>query len=91
MLAFLWAILVTFKIISPAYGYFMLGALSTYIGIQNIILLNWSQKSGEMTTKISYLVEKHGEQRGMIQYVIVNVLLFLLAGLGVMYCGYQMM
>ena len=44
-----------------------------------------------MPNKITHLVERHGEQKGILTYVVVNILLYLLIGLVVMYCGWTLM
>lgn len=90
VLALLWAVLVVTGQLPIGYSYLILGALSAYIGVQNMILLNWGQRTGQMPSKITYLIQRHGNNKGIMQYVVVNVLLFLLIGLAVMYCGYQL-
>ena len=77
--------------LSTGYSYMGIGVLSTYIGIQNLILLNWGQRTGKMPAKIAYLTERHGNNKGLIQYVIVNILLFLLLGLAVVYSSWQLL
>ncbi len=39
--------------------------------------------------KIAHAIQQHGQDKGLIQYGIVNILLFLLIGLTVAYCGWQ--
>ena len=90
VLALFWGVLIAMGKLSVGYSYMGIGILSAYIGIQNMILLNWGQRTGQMPTKITYLIERHGNNRGLIQYVIVNILLFLLLGLAVAYCGWQL-
>ena len=56
VLALLWGVLIAMGKLSTGYSYMGIGVLSTYIGIQNLILLNWGQKSlillsGTATTK----------------------------------------
>lgn len=90
VLALFWAVMVATGQLSTGYSYFILGTLSAYIGLQNIILLNWGQRTGNMPSKVTYLIQRHGNNKGIVQYVLVNILLFLFIGLAVMYCGYQL-
>jgi len=90
-LALLWLVLVSLGKLNLGQSYLMLGALSAYIGVQNIILLNWGQRTGQLPKKIAYLVEQRGMQKGVRQYVLVNILLFLLIGIVVAYCGVTML
>lgn len=91
VLALIWAVLMSTGMLTVGQGYFAIGVLSAYIGVQNIILLNWGQRTGQMPNKITHLVERHGEQKGILTYVVVNILLYLLIGLVVMYCGWTLM
>lgn len=90
VLALLWAVAVAMGKLNVAYSYMIFGALAAYIGVQNIILLNWGQRIGQMPKKIVYLIERHGHDRGILQYVLVNVLLYLLIGLAVLFCGWTL-
>lgn len=87
----LWAVLTFGGMIDNGQAYFFLGLISTYLGIQNIILLNMGQKSGKMPDKLAYHVKQKGERGGIIRYVIINILLYLLIGIVVMICGWMMM
>ncbi len=91
VLALLWMLAVSMGQLSVGQSYMGIGALSAYIGIQNIILLNWGHRTGNMPPKIAYLIQRHGNNKGLIQYVIVNILLFLLIGLAVLYSGWQLL
>lgn len=91
ILALLWMLAVSIGQLSVGQSYMGIGALSAYIGIQNIILLNWGQRTGKMPPKIAYLIQRHGNNKGLMQYVIVNILLFLLIGLAVLYSGWQLL
>ena len=91
VLALRWGVLIAMGKLSTGYSYMGIGVLSTYIGIQNLILLNWGQRTGKMPTKITYLIERHGNNKGLIQYVLVNILLFLLLGLAVVYSSWQLL
>ena len=73
------------------WSYLGIGFLSAYIGIQNIILLVYGQRTGDMPEKIAYLINRHGNDKGMVQYVLVNIMLYLFIGLIVMYCGWTML
>ena len=86
-LAFVWAALTFSNSIPVGASYMMIGALAAYIGIQNIILLNWGLKIGKMTNKITYQIELHGHKKGIKNYVLVNVLLYLSIGIVVFVCG----
>lgn len=88
-LALIWAVLVATGQLSIGQSYLGIGVLSAYIGIQNTILLVWGQHTGNMPKKIAYAIQQHGQDKGIIQYVIVNILVFLLVGLTVAYCGWQ--
>ena len=88
-LALIWAVLVAAGQLSIGQSYLGIGILSAYIGIQNTILLIWGQRTGKMSKKIAHAIQHHGQDKGLIQYGIVNILLFLLIGLTVAYCGWQ--
>lgn len=89
-LALLLGIAIALGKISVGYSYMGIGLLSTYIGIQNMILLNWGQRTGQMPAKIAFLIERHGNNKGLMQYTLINILMFLLLGLSVAYCGWQL-
>ena len=91
IVAFVWAILTATGNLSTAKSYFMIGAISAYIGVQNIILLNWGQRTGRLPRKIVYLIEQHGHNSGILRYTMINILLFLLIGLFVMGCAWTLM
>ena len=88
-LALIWAVLLAAGQLSIGQSYLGIGILSAYIGIQNAILFIWGQRTGKMPKKIAHAIQQHGQDKGMIQYGIVNILLFLLIGLIVAYCGWQ--
>ncbi len=91
LMAALWAVLTFGGIITVGQSYFLIGLISTWLGIQNIILLNMGQKSGKMPNKIVHHIERHGERSGIIHYVIINILLYLVIGVVVMVCGFTIM
>lgn len=91
VLAILWGGVIALAKVPVGYCYMGIGVLSTYVAVQNIILLNWGQRTGQMPTKISYLIERHGNKKGLLQYVILNILLFLALGLTVIFCGWQLL
>ena len=80
-LAFIWAALTFSHMISVNISYMMIGGLAAYIGVQNIILLNWGLKIGKMPNKISYQIEQHGHNKGIRNFVVINVLMYLLIGI----------
>ncbi|MBR4944075.1 MAG: hypothetical protein IKZ26_01515 [Peptococcaceae bacterium] len=86
-----WAVLTFGGMLTSGQSYFLIGLISAYLGVQNIILLNLGQRSGTMPNKLLYHVEHHGERAGIIRYVIINVLLYLIIGVVVMVCGWMMM
>lgn len=88
-LAFAWAALTFSNMIPVGISYMIIGALAAYIGIQNIILLNWGLKIGKMPNKISYQIELHGHKKGIKNFVIFNVLLYLIIGIVVAVCGWM--
>ena len=78
VLAILWAVAVVAGLFpSLGWSYLGIGFLSAYIGIQNIILLVYGKRTGN--------------DKGMVQYVLVNIMLYLFIGLIVMYCGWTML
>ena len=87
-LAFVWAALTFSNMIPVGASYMLIGILAAYIGIQNIILLNWGLKIGKMTNKITYQIELHGHHKGIRNFVFVNIILYLSIGLVVAVCGY---
>lgn len=91
VLAFVWAALTATGNLSTGQSYFMIGAISAYIGVQNIILLNWGQRTGRLPRKIVYLIEQHGHNSGILRYTLINILLFLLIGLFVMGCAWTLL
>jgi hypothetical protein len=86
-----WAVLTFGGMLTNGQSYFFLGLISAWLGVQNIILLNMGQKTGEMPDKLAYHVKQKGERGGIIRYVIINILLYLLIGIVVMVCGWSMM
>lgn len=90
-LALIWFVLVLSGKLTTGMSYFGIGIISTYLGIQNIILLNLGQRSGKMPNKIAYQIKQHGERGGILRYVIINILLYLIIGIIVMICGWMMM
>ena len=86
-LAFVWAALTFTHMIPVGVSYMIIGALAAYIGVQNIILLNWGLKIGKMTNKITYQIELHGHDKGIKNFVFVNIILYLSIGLVVFVCG----
>ena len=83
-LALVWAVLTFSNMIPVNVSYMIIGGLATYIGVQNIILLNWGLKIGKMPNKITYQIEQHGHNKGIRNFVVVNVLLYLIIGIVVM-------
>ena len=90
LLCALWAVLTFSGMLPVGHSYFLLGLISTWLGIQNIILLNLGQKTGTMPNKLAHHVKNHGERGGIIRYVIINVLIYLLIGVVVMICSWMM-
>ena len=86
-LALIWAALTFTSSIPVGWSYIIIGFLAAYIGIQNIILLNWGLKIGKMPNKITYIIEQHGHNKGIRNYVVVNILLYLILGIVVFVCG----
>lgn len=90
-LSVVWILLTATRSISVGQSYMFLGALGVYLGIQNIILLNMAQKTGELPRKISLLVEAHGHDKGIKQYVIVNILMYMIIGALAMIAGFSVL
>lgn len=86
-----WAVVTFGGIISTGQSYFFIGLISAWLGVQNIILLNLGQRSGTMPNKLAHHVKQHGEKSGIMHYVVINVLLYLIIGVVVMVCGWMMM
>ena len=76
-----WAVVTFGGMIPTGLSYFFIGLISTWLGIQNIILLNLGQRSGKMPNKIAYQIQRHGERKGLLNYVFINVLLYLCIGI----------
>lgn len=87
VLALVWAVLTFSGMIPEGISYMIIGGLAAYIGIQNIILLNWGLKIGKMPNKITYQIEQHGHNKGIKNFVVVNILLYLIIGIVVFVCG----
>lgn len=87
VLALIWAALSFTRMIPIGMSYMIIGALAAYIGVQNIILLNWGLKIGKMPNKITYQIEQHGHNKGIRNFVVINVLLYLIIGIVVFVCG----
>lgn len=87
VLALIWAALSFTRMIPIGISYMIIGALAAYIGIQNIILLNWGLKIGKMSNKITYQIEQHGHSKGIRNFVVINVLMYLIIGIVVFVCG----
>jgi len=87
VLALIWAAVTFTGMIPTGLSYMIIGALAAYIGIQNIILLNWGLKIGKMPNKITYQIEQHGHDKGIKNFAFINILLYLIIGLVVFICG----
>ena len=90
ILALVWAVLTFGGMIPANVSYMIIGGLAAYIGVQNIILLNWGLKIGQMPNKITYQIEQHGHNKGIRNFVVINVLLYLIIGIVVMVCAAMM-
>lgn len=88
--ALIWILLVFSKQLTIGQSYFIIGVLFTYIGIQNILLLNIGQRTGNLTNKITHYIQHHGEQKGILMYVCINILLFLCIGIITMVSSFSM-
>ena len=86
----LWALLLLVPSIELAYRYISFGLLVCYLGVQNIILLNLGQRSGEMPDKLMMYQEQLGERKGLIRYAVVAAALILI-GLLIVYGGYTVL
>ncbi len=91
LMAALWAVLTFGGAITVGQSYFFIGLISTWLGVQNIILLNMGQKTGKMPNKIVHHIERHGERSGVLRYIVINILLYLVIGMIVMVCGWSIM
>ena len=90
ILAAIWFLLLPFKGIELGYRYIYVGLLIFYVGVQNIILLNLGQRSGEMPDKLLMYQERLGAQKGLIRYAVVAAA-FILIGLVIAYSGYSVL
>ena len=63
-----WAVLTFGGMLTNGQSYFFLGLISAWLGVQNIILLNMGQKTGEMPDKLAYHVKQKGERGGIIRH-----------------------
>ncbi len=91
LMAALWTALTFGGVITVGQSYFFIGLISTWLGVQNIILLNMGQKTGKMPNKIAHHIERHGERSGLMHYIVINILLYLIIGVVVMVCGWSIM
>lgn len=89
-LAALWFVLLIIPSINLGYRYIFAGILVCYLGVQNIILLNLGQRSGEMPDKLVMYQERLGERKGLIRYAVVAAALILI-GLHIIYGGYTVL
>ena len=89
--AVIWAFLAFSGTLTIGQSYMGIGALAFYISIQNIILLNWGKKIGRMPKKIAYQIERSGHNKGIINFVVINILIYMFVGLAALYGGYTML
>ena len=83
------AVIWIFLPLDLGYRYMFFGAIVTYMGIQNFILILWGKRTGQMPSKIQHLVNKHGTDKAELIFGLFFILFFLLMGIGVVYSGYQ--
>jgi len=90
-LSALWLILVITKSMSIGLSYMYLGGLGILIGIQNIILLNISQRTGKLPKKILVIAESRGTNSAIKSFVAINILLYMIVGAIAMVSGFKML
>ena len=91
ILAAIWVLLLLLvPSIELGYRYISFGLLVCYLGVQNIILLNLGQRSGEMPDKLLMYQERLGARKGLLCYASVAAALILI-GLLIIYGGYAVL
>ena len=68
--------------------YIYFGALVCALGLQNLIILNIAARNNSLPDKIKHYEERFGTKYGLIYYVVLSVLSFLIIGIIVIICGF---
>lgn len=87
ILAAVWVLLLFFPSVELGYRYIYIGLLIFYLGIQNIILLNLGQRTGQPPDKLVMYQERLGVKNGLIRYASFAAL-YIIIGLVIAYSGY---
>lgn len=76
-----WFVLAALKIFDVPQLLIYVGVLSIAMGVRNLLILNISQKTGELHPKIQFYVDQYGLRKGLIRYSIVLIAVYLVVGL----------
>ena len=90
ILAAIWVVLLFFDNIELGYRYIYFGLLIFYLGVQNIILLNLGQRTGEIPDKVLMYQKRLGERKGLQRYALIAAA-FVLLGLVMAFSGYSVL
>lgn len=90
ILVVIWVLLLFVPTIELGYRYIYLGLLVFYLGVQNIILLNLGQRTGQPPEKLVMYQERLGMQKGLIRYAVFAAI-YLIIGLIFAYSGYSIL
>lgn len=76
-----WFVLAAFRLLDVPQLLIYVGVLSIAMGVRNLLILNISQRSGELHPKIQFYVDQYGLKKGLIRYAIVLIGVYLVVGL----------
>ena len=85
----MWIALTAFKIISYGQSYVLLGFISIFLCITNLLKLYAHIFTNYVNHKYSTLEKRHGSVGALKQYIIFSVLFYLVCGLILVYSGYM--
>ena len=78
--AVIWFFL-AFRLLSVEQLLIYVGVLSICMGIRNLLILNISQRTGQLHRKIQFYVDQYGMRKGLIRYAVVLIGAYLIIGL----------
>lgn len=79
--AVIWFFLAAFRLLSVEQLLIYVGVLSICMGIRNLLILNISQRTGQLHRKIQFYVDQYGMRKGLIRYAVVLIGAYLIIGL----------
>ena len=78
--AVVWFFLAAFRLLSVDQLLIYVGVLSICMGIRNLLILNISQRTGQLHQKIQFYVDQYGVKKGLIRNAVVLIGVYLIIG-----------